>query len=66
MFHLDCSPRGCPHSGPSLIQYDLCARLAPLDRYGLADFSSALVDVLRALASRSLAALRAIGGRARA
>lgn len=33
----------------SLALCDLDARLAPLDRYGLAGFSSALVDGLRAL-----------------
>jgi hypothetical protein len=31
---------------------DLCAQLAPLDRYGLADFASVLVDSLLALAKR--------------
>jgi hypothetical protein len=32
---------------------DLCAKLAPLDRYGLADFASVLVDGVLALANRS-------------
>ncbi len=32
-----------------LLRNDLCAQLAPLNRYGLAGFSSALVDGLRAL-----------------
>jgi hypothetical protein len=32
-----------------LLRNDLCAQLAPLNRYGLAGFSSALVDRLRAL-----------------
>jgi hypothetical protein len=34
-----------------LLRSDLCAQLAPLDRFGLAGFSSALVDSLRALFS---------------
>jgi hypothetical protein len=36
---------------------DLCAQLAPLDRYGLAEFSAAMVDGLRALATWSKGAL---------
>jgi hypothetical protein len=34
------------------IRHDLCAQLAPLDRYGLADFASVLVDGVLALANR--------------
>jgi hypothetical protein len=33
-----------------LIRHDLCARLAPLDRYGPAGFASVLVDGVLALA----------------
>jgi hypothetical protein len=32
---------------------DLCAQLAPLDRYGLADFACVLVDGVLAPANRS-------------
>ena len=42
-----------PHPHSRLIRHDLCARLAPLDRYALADFASVLVDSLLALANRS-------------
>lgn len=56
----DPTPRGCPHSAATLIQHDLCARLTPLDQYGLADFGSALADGLRTLARR---ALHAVGAR---
>ena len=34
---------------PRLVRSDLCAQLAPLNRYGLAGFTSALVDGARAL-----------------
>ena len=37
----------------ALARHDLCARLEPLDRYGLADFASVLVDGVLALANRS-------------
>ena len=40
---------------------DLCAQLAPLNRYGLNDLSSAIVDGLRALASLCKAALLTAG-----
>ena len=41
---------GKPIARPArLLRNDLCAHLAPLNRYGLAGFSSALVDGLRAL-----------------
>ena len=49
----------CPHSKSRLTRDDLCAQLAPLDRYGLAELSSALVDGLLALATWSKDALRA-------
>jgi hypothetical protein len=45
-----------PHPQSRLIQHDLCAQLAPLDRYGLAEFSSALVVGLLALATWSKSA----------
>jgi hypothetical protein len=48
-----------PHPQSRLIRHDLCAQLAALDRYGLAEFSSALVDGLLALATWLKAALRA-------
>ena len=35
--------------GPRLLQSDLCAQLAPLNRYGLAGLSFALADGVRAL-----------------
>jgi hypothetical protein len=37
------------HHTLRLIRHDLCAGLAPLDRYGLADFASVLVDGVLAL-----------------
>jgi hypothetical protein len=49
----------CPHSQSRLTQDDLCARLAPLDRYGLAELGSALVDGLLVVATWSKDALRA-------
>ena len=49
----------CPHSQSRLTRDDLWAQLAPLDRYGLAELSSALVDGLLALATWSKDALRA-------
>jgi hypothetical protein len=58
MFRDDTS-RIYPHPQSRLIRHDLCAQLAPLDRYGLAEFSSALVDGLLAFATWSKAALRA-------
>ncbi len=41
----------CARSGsaPSLLRSDLCAQLAPLNLYGLAGFSAAVVDGLIAL-----------------
>ena len=48
-----CDTRGVS----SLALRDLDARLAPLDRYGLAGFSSAIVDGLRALFGASRTAI---------
>jgi hypothetical protein len=48
-----------PHPRSRLIRQNLSAQLAPLDRYGLTEFSSALVDSLLALATWSKDALRA-------
>jgi hypothetical protein len=45
--------RHSPHPHSPLIRHDLCARLAPLDRYALADFASLIVDGVLALANRS-------------
>jgi hypothetical protein len=39
-----------PQAMNALARHDLCARLEPLDRYGLADFASVLVDGVLALA----------------
>jgi len=61
MFQSDVSYRGCPRLAQPFIEHDLCARLEPLDRYGLAAFSAALVDGLVAVANRSKGALRALG-----
>jgi hypothetical protein len=38
-----------------LIRHDLCARLAPLDRYGPADFASVLAGGVIAVARKTLA-----------
>jgi hypothetical protein len=43
------SDRAAGRPGQRFLRNDLCAQLAPLNRYGLAGFSSALVDSLRAL-----------------
>ncbi len=45
--------RGSAQRAPRLIRSDLCAQLAPPNRYGLAGLSSALVDGLVALVSAS-------------
>jgi hypothetical protein len=50
----------CPRSASGLIRHDLCAQLAPLNRYGLADFSAAVVESLIALANASGRAVRAL------
>jgi len=42
---------------PPLVYNDLCAQLAPLDRYGLTGLSRALVDGLVALVGASRNAL---------
>ena len=47
---LPCSDRASVRPNDQrLLRNDLCAQLAPLNRYGLAGFSSALVDGLRAM-----------------
>jgi hypothetical protein len=56
-----CS-RSCP--APTFVRADLCARMAPLDSYGLNGVSSALVDGLSALASVSMQAISALRHRA--
>ena len=43
-----------------LIRQDLCAQLAPLNSYGLVDFSASLVDGLMALGRASKTAVRAL------
>jgi hypothetical protein len=50
------------HHTLSLIRQDLCARLAPLDRYGLANFASVLVDGVLALTNRSKVLARGLEG----
>jgi hypothetical protein len=50
------------HHTLRLIRQDLCARLAPLDRYGLADFASVLVDGVLALTNRSKVLARGLEG----
>jgi len=60
MFESDVYYRGCPCLAQPFSEHDLCARLEPLDRYGLVEFSSAIVHGLLKLANRSKAALRAI------
>jgi len=52
------------HPAPPLLVNDLCAQLAPLDRYGLPGLSSALVDGLVALLNASRNALCACDSRA--
>jgi hypothetical protein len=42
-------------SAPTLLRYDICAQLAPLNLYGLAGLSAAMVDGLRALTRVRLA-----------
>jgi hypothetical protein len=54
----------CSHSQSQLTRDDLCAQLAPLERYGLAELSTALVDGLRALVIWLKNALRARRARA--
>ena len=49
---------------PAYTRDDLCARVAPLDSYGLTGVSSALADGLSALASLSKHALCALRIRA--
>jgi len=44
-------------AGSSLMRHDLCAQLAPLNQYGLNEFSSAIVHGLIALAGASKKAL---------
>lgn len=58
MFHPDHPCRGSAQRASRLIRSDLCAQLAPLNRYGLAGLSSALIDGLVALVNASRNALR--------
>jgi hypothetical protein len=52
-------PRDCARAAPPLIRHDLCAQIAPLDRYGLPGLGAALADGLLALVGASKTALRA-------
>ena len=54
--------RGGERSVPPLIVNDLCAQLAPLDRYGLPRLSAAVADGLRALMGASRSAFCAAAG----
>jgi hypothetical protein len=56
------SVRGGERSVPPLIVDDLCAQLAPLNRYGLPRLSAAVADGLRALMDASRSALCAAAG----
>ncbi len=60
MFRPHHPRRGSAQRVPRLIRSDLCAQLAPLNRYGLAGLSSALIDGLVALVSASTNALRSL------
>ena len=60
MVHSHDSSHACPQSASRLIRHDLCAQLVPLNRYGLADFSAAVVEGLIALANASGRALLAL------
>ena len=63
MFHPQNDCRANSSAASRLIRPDLCAQVAPLDRYGLAGFSTAVVDGLMAIAGRSRNAFRALGRR---
>ena len=55
---------GRPPADREDVHDDLCARLAPLDRYGLADFASVLVDGVLALTKMlAIVASKALPGR---
>jgi hypothetical protein len=56
------SVRGGVRSVRPLIVNDLCAQLAPLDRYGLPRLSAAVADGLRALIGASRNAFCAAAG----
>jgi hypothetical protein len=61
MLHPHDSNRGARAVSP-LIRNDLCAQIAPLDRYGLPGLGVALADGLLALVSASKTALCATVG----
>ena len=50
------------HHTPRRMRDDLWAQLAPLDRYGPADFASVLVDGVLALTNRSKVLARGLEG----
>ena len=60
MVHSHDSSNACAQSASRLLRHDLCAQLAPLDRYGLVDFSAAVVDGAIALANASKKMLLAL------
>jgi hypothetical protein len=60
MFHSHHPWRGSAQRVSPLIRSDLCAQIAPLNRYGLPGLSSALIDGLVALVSASRNALRSL------
>ncbi len=50
-------PRGAARPFPSLIVNDLCAQMAPLNRYGVPSLGAALADGLRSLMGASRTAV---------
>ncbi len=62
MHHSQISARGGTRLTPPLLMNDLCAQLAPLNRYGMPGFGAAVVDVLRSLAGVSRSAVCAAAG----
>jgi hypothetical protein len=61
MLHEHDSDRGA-RPASRLIRHDLCAQIAPLDRYGPAGLGAALADGLQALVNASRTALCAAVG----
>jgi hypothetical protein len=55
-------PHDCAKVASPLIRHDLCAQIAPLDRYGLPGLGVALADGLLALVGASRTALCAAVG----
>ena len=51
---------GCAECASPLVVNDLCAQLAPLNRYGLPGLGAAVADVLRVLIGASRTAVGAV------